>query len=550
MTLKPAFAYIRVSTRRQALNELSMDEQDKLIRGNAAAQGYQVTHTFVELGKSGRTSAGRSAFQDLMSSALDRSNGVGAVFVWKFDRFARNAKEALIAFDDLEASDVKLISSTQPIPDGPGSRLIRTIFLAVAENESDNNAAQVVTVMRANAESGFWNGSRPPLGYETFVFEKRGKKEKKKLQRHEQEAQLLELIFRTYLHGDKGSGPMGLKALAVWLNDRGLRHRGQKFSPALLHSILRRETYVGRHYYNVKDSRKKGKARPREEWIEVPTPRLISDELFDQVQRLLSSRNPKMSAARSHSSPVLLSGIGRCGKPKCLDGTMMLVTGGTGGHRYYGCSNVRRKGDLTCGGNNLPMSLVDEAVLDAMEKRLLQPERLRTLLGEVLDKSAAADGKRRKAVATFRTELTDIDKSVRALMKMVEAGNIDPTDPTLKERFTTHKARRQALNEQIRELDQQIGAKDSSLTEAKLSEFAALFRRRLRDPSDPAMRKRYVRAFVGEVVMTKETLIIRGPTRALAVAALAGEQINPEVVRSSVSEWCARSDSNARPSDS
>ncbi len=546
---KPAYAYIRVSTKRQALNELSLEEQEKLVRGTASAQGYDITRTFVELGKSGRSCAERSAFQDLMSSSLDRSSRTEAVFVWKFDRFARNAKEALIAFDDLEGAGVKLISATQPIPDGPSSRLIRTILLAVAENESDNNAAQVKTVMRANAENGFWNGSGPPLGYQTYVVEKRGKKEKKKLESNEQEAKLVELIFGTYLHGDKGSGPMGIKALACWLNDRGLLHRDQRFSPSLLYSILTRETYVGRHYYNVKDSRT-GKVRPREEWIEVPTPKLIPDGVFEEAQRQLTARNPKMSAARSHTSPVLLSGLGRCGKPGCLGGTMMLVTGGTGGHRYYGCSNVRRKGDRTCGGNNVPMGIVDAAVLDALEKRLLQPERLRGLLAELLDKSAAADAKRRKSIATYRAELTNIDKSVRALMKAVEAEAIDPSDPTLKERFAAHKARRQALKQQIQELEQQVGAKSSRLTAEKLDAFGDLIRRRLRDPSDPSMRKRYVQAFVGEVTITKESLTIRGPIRALAMAALGGQQVSPNAVRSSISEWRARKDSNLRPPDS
>ena len=132
-------------------------------------------------------------------------------------------------------------------------------------------------------------------------------------------------------------------------------------------------------------------------------------------------------------------------------------------------------------------------------------------------------------------------------MKMVEAGTIDPSDSTLKERFAAHKARRQALEQQIRELEQQVGAKGSRLTEGKVTAFEELIRRRLRDSSDPVMRKRYVQAFVGEVPMTKTSLTTRGPTRALAVAALAGSQVSPDVLRTSFSDWRARQDSNLRP---
>ena len=546
--LKPAYAYVRVSTKRQALNELSLTEQKAVISAAAEAQGYEVIQIFEERGRSARTT-NRGEFQELMAAALNKPRSIDAVFVWKFDRFARDVKGALIAADELDHASIKLISATQPIPEGPSARMIRTILLAVAENESDNNAYQVEMVMKANARSGFWNGSKPPLGYRTVVVEKRGKKDKKRLEIDASEAETVKLIFKIYAMGIRGLGPIGIKALAVWLNDQGIRHREQRFSPSLVHAILKRETYVGRHFYNVKDS-KKGEVRPREEWIEVAVPPLIPDHLHKQAQQLLAARNPKMSPARSHTSPVLLSGLAHCGNPGCAHGTMMLMTGKGGQYRYYACSNVRRKGDKTCGGNNVPMAVADDLVVDALEKRLFQPKRLRLLLGQVIEKSATADADRRKTIAVRRAELTENDKSVRALMKMVEAGSIDPADPILKERFAGYRQRRLAVESEIGQLDLQLGAKASRLTDEKLEQFAALIRQRLRDPSDHTARKRYVHAFVGRVVMTRAQMTICGPNSALEAAAFAGTDVNPEVVRTSVSDWRARNDSNVRPSDS
>ncbi|USA61383.1 recombinase family protein [Qipengyuania citrea] len=43
--------------------------------------------------------------------------------------------------------------------------------------------------------------------------------------------------------------------LAQELNAKSLSYRGRAFTPALVHTILTRETYVGRHYYNTKDGR-------------------------------------------------------------------------------------------------------------------------------------------------------------------------------------------------------------------------------------------------------------------------------------------------------
>jgi len=117
------------------------------------------------------------------------------------------------------------------------------------------------------------------------------------------------------------------------------------------------------------------------------SPAIIPEKIFDKVQAILKSRNPKMTPARSHSSPVLLSGLGRCGNPGC-DGTMMLMNGKGGQYRYYSCSNVRRKKDRTCGGNNVPMQKVDNAVVEVLEQRLLDPVRLETLLAQLLERSA------------------------------------------------------------------------------------------------------------------------------------------------------------------
>ncbi|TXC68853.1 hypothetical protein FSZ31_07755 [Sphingorhabdus soli] len=109
------------------------------------------------------------------------------------------------------------------------------------------------------------------------------------------------------------------------------RKGGSPFSPALVHTILTRETYIGRHYYHVKDSRT-GEKRPRKERIEVAVPAIIPEKTFGKVQAILKSRDPEMAPGRSHSSPVLRSGRGRRGKPGC-NGTMTLMIGKGGQYR-------------------------------------------------------------------------------------------------------------------------------------------------------------------------------------------------------------------------
>lgn len=222
---------------------------------------------------------------------------------------------------------------------------------------------------------------------------------------------------------------------------------------------------------------------------------------------------------------------------------MMLMTGKGGRYRYYSCSNRRRKGDLSCGGNNVPMEQVDNAVVTALEKRLFQPDRLKILLGEMLDASDAADAERRKRLAVLRTEETEVNQSIRALFMMVESGVTSPDDPFLRERLATLKLRLSAVSEEAVGLERQIGAKGGRITTEKIERFAEAMRARLRDTNDPQVRRRYVRAFVGEVVMSRERIIIRGPKRPLELAA-AGAMPADDKVRTYMGNWCTRQDSN------
>jgi hypothetical protein len=79
--------------------------------------------------------------------------------------------------------------------------------------------------MIENARQGFYNGSPVPLGYKTVEVDKRGARIKKKLAIDPVEAETIKLIFRLYRLGDGTSGPLRVKHLTSWLNERGYRTR-------------------------------------------------------------------------------------------------------------------------------------------------------------------------------------------------------------------------------------------------------------------------------------------------------------------------------------
>jgi site-specific DNA recombinase len=199
---------------------------------------------------------------------------------------------------------------TQPVGDesDPVQGMMRKVIALFDEYQSKENAKHVIRSMKENARQGFWNGATAPLGYRLVKAEKRGSKIKKKLDIDPAEAETVRLVFKLYLKGDGQSGALGVKEVVKWLNSRGYRTRkGQSFAVGTLYRILTNTVYVGRWKFNQASS-KTGLKKSSDEVVEIATPVLIEEPVFEQVQRQLSARSPKVVAPRITTGPILLTG--------------------------------------------------------------------------------------------------------------------------------------------------------------------------------------------------------------------------------------------------
>jgi hypothetical protein len=183
----------------------------------------------------------------------------------------------------------------------------------------------VLRSMKENARQGYWNGARPPFGYQAVEVERRGSRIKKRLVIDPVEAETVRLIFRLFLEGDGRSGPMGVKAIAVWLNTHGFRTRGgATWGFGSLHALLTHSVYAGRMPFNRFEAR---------------------------------------SGRRKAASEQVVS-----------------------------CA---RHGRTACKGRSIRMDKLDGLVTTHLADRLLQPERLKALLGSLAgrraEKAAAVD---------------------------------------------------------------------------------------------------------------------------------------------------------------
>lgn len=142
VTLKKrrAVGYVRVSRvgGRSGDSFLSPDLQREQIEGVARREGLTIVEVINELDASGG-----DADRPEWNRALDmvESGEVDGIVVWNLTRFSRSVKEALTALDRVESAGGQLWSATETLGDDPAGRMMRTVLLAVAENERDRAKA-------------------------------------------------------------------------------------------------------------------------------------------------------------------------------------------------------------------------------------------------------------------------------------------------------------------------------------------------------------------------------------------------------------------------
>ena len=71
---------------------------------------------------------------------------------------------------------------------------------------------------------------------------------------------------------------------------------------------------------------------------------------------------------------------------------MTLRTGKGGRYHYYTCNNAATSGKTTCKGQSIPVDRLDNIVLSEVLERVLVPERMKSLLEDLLARQRAKTG--------------------------------------------------------------------------------------------------------------------------------------------------------------
>lgn len=156
------YGYARVSTRGQAKDGNSLDEQRVLLENAGCSEIIMETYT--------GTKMGRPKFTEL----CDKLESGDTLVVCKLDRFARTAREGLEVVEDLMKRGVAVhILNMGIIEDTSMGQMLLTVLLAFAEFERN------MIVERTSAGKSYrkehdptYREGRKPKSYDEDLFEK------------------------------------------------------------------------------------------------------------------------------------------------------------------------------------------------------------------------------------------------------------------------------------------------------------------------------------------------------------------------------------------
>ncbi|SDG73233.1 recombinase family protein [Propionivibrio dicarboxylicus] len=529
--------YARVSTTRQADNDLSIPDQIRQLKDWCKANACTPIREYVESGASAMDDK-RPVFQQMIADAQAKPAAFEAILIHSFSRFFRDGIEFGSYERKLKRHGVKIISITQPTSDDAGGDMMRRIINLFDEHQSRENSKHTHRAMCENVRQGFYSGSKAPFGFKAVATEisgSRGRK-RKRLELDQAEAIIVRTIYDLYLNGFRGK-TLGIKEIGKHLTQRGQLMRGNPWSIQKIHKILSDRAYLGEHVFNKRCS-KTGEKRPADEWVTYRSEPIVTPEQFHDAQALRKARSPRNTPPRLVNSPTLLTGLLRC----ACGHRLTAVTGKSGRYHYYKCANRQSKGNHACDSRNIPMEKLDALILDQFAEKICAPERLNQLMTELRKRIRSSKSTEQEKVNALTKLLKEVEKKQRNLLDAVENGLA--VDEVVQRRSQELKSERQSLMIELTGVRRIHAAPQDRILPSQVEAFSKAIRAKLQNKD---FAKRYLHALVDEIVVTGDTATMKGSYVALAQAISEKKKGTSEEVPSSMFAWRARSDSNARP---
>ena len=514
-----AAIYARVSSARQKKDE-TIGSQTAALREHAAQARLDVPQEWVfeDEGHSGATLVrpALEALRDLVAQGC-----VDVVLVYSPDRLARKFAYQALLLEEFARAGVRAEFVKGPRGDSPEDQLLIQFQGMFAEYEK----AQLMERYRRGKAHRARCGSVNVLGGAPFGYRYVPKTADSGASYEivDHEAVIAAELFRRYT--DDGAS---IADLTRWLTSENVPTRTGKarWDRSVVWGMLRNPAYAGTAVFGKtqvlqespglnRRARLEGRSvprasktvdRPREDWIEIPVPAIVTAETFGRAAQRLADN--KRYAARNTKVPSLLQGLAACSA--CGYGYYRTSTRTTSKKIYYyrclGSDDYRYEGGRVCGNQPVRADYLDEVVWDHITALLADPALIRGEISKRLEAARTSD-----PVTSQRKRLqAALAKATASITAMIEAFSEQlVTIDELRARMPHLRARETGLRGQLDALDAQAADRDAYL---KLAGDLEGFLAQLRGNAATATvedRQRVLRLLVKDILIGPEKITIR-----------------------------------------
>ena len=265
-------------------------------------------------------------------------------------------------------------------------------YIGMAEYYSAELSQKIRRGMKESRSKGQTTGGYPRFGYRV---------ENKKFIIDEAIAPLIVEMFQRYSNGESA------KQIADDFKERGIKNsQGNSLIPNSILKSLRNIRYVGRCERNG-------------EIFDNIMPRIISDELFDNVQESLNY-NTKKAMKKRAVGKYLLTGKLTC----AYCGVLMTSESGTGkhgeAHYYYKCATIKRKKG-TCEKKTLNRNWLENLVINITLEEIKKLNMIEDIARTAIELHQN-EQQENSFLSALKSNLASIKKSIGNIVKAIEDG--------------------------------------------------------------------------------------------------------------------------------
>lgn len=331
-----AAMYLRVSTEEQS-DRYGLDLQNVACTNYAKVHKLKIKSTYTDA-VSGQTTD-RPGVQSALAAA--KKGEFTDIIFYDHTRLGRTQKASASIREQLEDAGVAIHYTTTGTYDSDSETgvLLDALGDAMSEIEVKRFVRRARAGKRQAAVSGkVVIGGKIPFGY---------KRNGSGLKLDPTNAKHVKRMFTQFNSGKS------LRWIAKDLEDRKVpTNYGAPWTPSTVTKMLRREHYIGNWYFGqTKMVKGKKVAQPKEDWIRVSIPKIVTKTEWNSAQKILKSNARKSAKHAKHS--YLVRGRITCsvcnenyrGRAKHYQ----KANGGVTSHFYYKHGPKNR----TCGNDNL-----------------------------------------------------------------------------------------------------------------------------------------------------------------------------------------------------